>query len=167
MALIGLPGAGKSTVGRILAARLGWPFHDLDAGIEAAAGRTVAEIFEHEGETGFRQRESRMLSEIDGEGTVVACGGGVVVEPGNRALLKERFITAWLEVEPAEAARRLAHGAESRPLLRDGTVAGRLQALLREREFWYREVSSLALRTDGLDPETLVEPLFSILHVVP
>lgn len=164
IALIGLPGSGKSTSGRVLAARLERPFRDLDAAIEASAGHTVAQLFEREGEAGFRRRETAMLERMSAEpAAVVACGGGAVIEATNRDLLKRRFITVWLQVDPAEAARRLEQEAETRPLLRPGGGPARLAALLHEREAWYREAAALEVNTDGRDPSAVVAPVMAFL----
>src|SRR6516225_7547904 len=108
IALIGLMGAGKSAVARVLGERLGVSVADLDGMIEAVEGCTVAELFERAGEAWFRRRESELLERVIATGVgVVACGGGVVLEPKRRAALHERCFTVWLEVTPAEAARRL------------------------------------------------------------
>jgi shikimate kinase len=167
IALIGLPGSGKSTVGRFLAARLQWPFADVDAAIESEAGLTVAEIFERDGEPAFRRLESEALIRLcAGPASVVACGGGIVLNAGNRELLKRRLHTVWLRVEPGEAARRLEHEAESRPLLNGAPLPERLAGLLREREAWYRECAALEVHTDGVEPDEVVEPVLAFLSGV-
>src|SRR5690349_20696344 len=113
IALIGLMGAGKSAVAALLGERLGATVADLDAMIEADAGCSVAELFAREGEPAFRRREAALLDRVVAAGIrVIACGGGVVVDPGPRARLKQRCRVVWLEVSPGEAARRVA-GTES------------------------------------------------------
>lgn len=151
IALIGLMGAGKSAVAIALAERLGGAAADLDAMIEERARARVAEVFAREGEPGFRRRESEALvAAIDGDVAVVATGGGVVLDPGNRALLRERCRVVWLEVSPAEAARRLAADAASRPLLAGGALEARLETLLRERAPLYESLADLRVATSGL-----------------
>src|SRR4051812_17648318 len=99
--LIGYRGTGKSTVGPLLAAALGWEFADADDLIEAAAGRSVADIFAAEGEAGFRDREAAALAELcRGERRVVATGGGAVLRPANRELLAASGFVAWLTAPP-------------------------------------------------------------------
>src|SRR2546421_373945 len=96
--LIGYRGTGKSTARRLLAARLGWHFLDADAELEARAGRTIADVFRAEGEPGFRDRESAVLAELVlVPDHVIATGGGVVLRPGNRELLKAAGFVAWLQ----------------------------------------------------------------------
>lgn len=117
IALVGLMGAGKSSVGRRLAIVLGLPFKDADAEIEAAAGRTVAEIFAERGETEFRAGERRVIARLlDDPPHVLATGGGAFVQPETRALINARAISIWLRADPAILARRVARKA-TRPLL--------------------------------------------------
>ena len=145
-------GAGKSATARALGERLGTLVADLDAMIEAEEGASVAELFERAGEAYFRRRESELLERALSAGArVVACGGGVVLDPTRRATLRDRCRVVWLEVTPAEAARRVGAGA-SRPLLLGGDPAARLEALLAERAPLYAEVAHARVPTDGLTP---------------
>ncbi|BDG60288.1 shikimate kinase [Caldinitratiruptor microaerophilus] len=142
--LVGLMGSGKTTVARIVAARLGWPWLDTDDLVQRDAGRTIPEIFAAEGEAGFRRREHEALARVAREGgRVVATGGGIVLLPENRALLRSTGFTVYLEVPPEELHRRLSRGRglASRPLLSVPDPLGRLRALLAEREPLYREVA--------------------------
>lgn len=125
LVLVGMMGAGKTTVGRALAARLGWAFLDLDDLVEQAAGRTVGALFAQEGEAGFRRREEQALAwALALERVVIATGGGVVLSEANRAKLAAEPWVVWLEAPPEELARRLAGPeAAGRPLLA-GSVAG-------------------------------------------
>src|SRR5258708_3657758 len=108
LALIGLMGAGKTSVAQCLGERLALPVADLDAMVEAEAGVSIGELFDQEGEPAFRRRERRALDQALAAGArVLACGGGVVLDPAVRALLRERCRTLWLDVSAAEAARRL------------------------------------------------------------
>jgi shikimate kinase len=118
--IVGVPGAGKSTVGRRLARRLGRPFIDLDRRIEAAAGCTIAAIFSREGEKSFRDRESLALAAAArrrGVAPVVACGGGVVKRPANRRLLASHGTVLWLDLPVTQALARCALQPGRRPLL--------------------------------------------------
>src|SRR5262245_54311263 len=106
--LVGYRGTGKTTVGRLLAAALGWDFFDADDQIEAAAGRTVADSFAAEGEPGFRDREAAALAELClGANRVIATGGGAVLRPANRELLRRAGFVAWLTAPPAVVWERL------------------------------------------------------------
>src|SRR5262249_12540860 len=139
IALVGLMGAGKSAVARILGERLGVAVADLDAFLEAEEGCTIAELFEREGESAFRRREGEVLRQALAAGArVIACGGGVVLDPGHRALLRAGCRVIWLQVSPAEAARRVGAG-DGRPLIAGGVPAERLASLLAERTSLYDE----------------------------
>jgi len=154
LALVGIMGAGKSVVARILGERLGTVVADLDAMIEAEEGSTVAELFERAGEAHFRRRESELLAEALAAGArVVACGGGVVLDPARRALLRERCRVVWLEVSPAEAARRVGEDGTDRPLLRGHDPAAELASLLAVRAPLYAEVAAVRVPTDGRTPD--------------
>lgn len=137
--LVGMPGAGKSVVGRELAGRLGVPFIDLDAEIERAAGASVPEIFARDGEPAFRAREAEALVEASmHDPAVVACGGGVVLEPANRITLRNTGVAVFLDV-PLDRLRDRVHPAVDRPLIRE---AGDLERLLETREPLYREFAA-------------------------
>ncbi len=160
IALIGLMGAGKSAVARLLGERLGASMADLDAMVEAAEGRAVAEIFARAGEEHFRRRESELLTEVLRTGVrVLACGGGIVLDPENRRALREHCRVVWLEVSPAEAARRVSAAgapAAERPLLAGDGPCERLAALLAARTPLYEETAHLRVDTDGLAPADVV-----------
>jgi shikimate kinase len=153
VALIGLPGAGKSAVGALLARSLGRVSADLDRAVERAAGRPVPAIFAAEGEGRFRDLESLALAELL-HGTaplVLACGGGVLGRAANRELLKEQARVVWLTVQPEEAAARLGpEGWKERPLLRGVPGAEQLRALLDRRAAAYAAAADLRVTTDGL-----------------
>lgn len=149
--LVGMMGAGKSTVGRLVAGRLLRPFVDLDEVIAAAAGRSPAEIFAEEGERGFRRREAAALANTAGAEAVVACGGGIVVEGENVAQLRRSGMVAWLEAPPEVLAERVGTGV-GRPLLERGGVSA-LAALLAARERAYATAAHCRVQTAGRTPE--------------
>lgn len=149
--LVGVPGAGKSTVGQVLAERLGVELRDTDADVEAATGRRIADIFIDSGESEFRRLEAaavaRALAEHQG---VLALGGGAVLDPATRALLLGQPV-AWLRVGLAAAAQR-AGLSTARPLLL-GNVRAQLKALMTAREPFYAEVAMVTVDTDDLSPQ--------------
>ena len=164
IALIGLMGAGKSAVARALATRLGGRAEDLDQRIEDGAGETVARLFEREGEAGFRAREKAALdAALAGHPAVIACGGGIVLDPDNRSTLRDRCRTVWIEIPPEVAARRVAAKPEERPLLGNGHIESRLAALLRARAPLYESVASI--RVDGAlpSPERVADTILASL----
>lgn len=150
IALVGPTGAGKSSVGRALADLLGRRFVDLDQAIEAAAGATVAVVFEHEGEAGFRRREAAALAQaLDATApTLIACGGGIVLDPGNRDLLRRRSLVVHLAATVEEQMARLARDRR-RPLLQVPDRRARLQALARDREALYEATAHLRFHPSG------------------
>lgn len=137
--LVGLMGAGKSTVGKRLAKRLGLPFVDSDDEIEDAAGYSAAEMFERYGEADFRDGERRLVARlIDGSVRVIATGGGVFVDPRTRELLNERAITIWLDA-PVETLAERTGRRDTRPLLRSGDRKDTLGKLSQSRGPAYAE----------------------------
>jgi shikimate kinase len=129
--LVGMPGSGKSTVGAELAGRLGVPFLDLDIEIASEDGRSITEIFAAEGEAGFRAREAKaLLAASMHDPAVIACGGGVVLEPANRVTLRATGEVVFLSV-PLEALRARVRPGVERPLIRS---EGDHEKLILERE---------------------------------
>lgn len=151
LALVGMMGSGKSAVGRWLSERLGCPFRDVDEEIEAAAGRSICQVFEADGERVFRGLERQALQDaLQGVGQVVALGGGPLTDRSNRELVKARAHVIWLRARPESIGDRLAaHAVVERPLLRGGPVVDRLRELLAEREIWYAE-ADWTVDTDDL-----------------
>ena len=156
IALVGLMGAGKSTVARALSERLGGLVADLDAMLEAEWGGPVADFFEREGEPAFRRLEGRLLDQALAAGAgVIACGGGIVLDPACRATLAARCRVAWLEIGPAAAALRLAGVEGTRPLLGGGaagethSVRERLEKVLAERRPLYEQVAQARVPVEG------------------
>ena len=147
--LVGLMGAGKSTVGRRLAKRLGLPFVDSDAEIEEAAGTTAADLFERYGETDYRDGERRLVARlIDGTVRVIATGGGAYVDPRTRQLLNERAITVWLDA-PVEVLTERTGRRDTRPLLRNGNRSATLVRLSEQRQPMYAEAHIRILSGTG------------------
>ncbi|MBB5519720.1 shikimate kinase [Amphiplicatus metriothermophilus] len=139
VALVGMMGAGKTTVGRRLAARLALPFCDADAEIEKAAGMSVSDLFALHGEESFRRGEAQVIARLlAGPPHVLATGGGAVVDPGTRRLLKERAITVWIRADAETLARRAAR-RDTRPLLREGDPRAVIERLLAERAPYYAQ----------------------------
>jgi shikimate kinase len=140
---VGPMGAGKTTIGRRVAERLGLDFHDLDHEIEEHTGVTIPLIFELEGENGFRQREQAVLAELAaGTGMVVSTGGGAVLSEANRRCLRERGYVVYLETSVDQQLARLARD-RNRPLLAAPNRRERLLELAAVREPLYREVADL------------------------
>ncbi len=145
--LVGLMGAGKSTVGRHLAERLGKRFIDADRELEARCGVTISVIFDVEGEAGFRRREALLLDELTLQSDVViATGGGAVEDANTRAALASRGVTVYLYASPGELSHRTRND-RSRPMLRNVDAKSKLTELLERREPWYREVADVVIET--------------------
>jgi len=162
IALIGMMGAGKSTVGRRLAKRLDLPFVDADEEIEAAAGLTIAEIFERYGEAHFRDGERRVLARlIEGPPRVIAAGGGAFMDPGTRSLMLARCISIWLDVEVEILAERVGR-RDHRPLLKDQDPLIRLRELAAVRNPVYAE-AHIAIRSGGLAHDKTVDRIIIAL----
>lgn len=163
--LVGMMGAGKSTVGRALAARLGREFADTDELVEEATKLTVREIFETEGEDEFRRLEGVLLHHalaVRAQG-VIGCGGGIVTHEGARHLLRDgRGFVVWLRADPATLAARL-EGVGDRPLL-DGDAEGNLRRIGAERAVWYDEVADLVVDVDGLEADDVVDAIAEVLR---
>ncbi|MCC6473477.1 MAG: shikimate kinase [Burkholderiales bacterium] len=161
--LVGLMGAGKTTVGRVLGRRLGKTFHDSDKEIEQRTGVRVAVIFEIEGEAGFRKREAGAIARLTAlEDIVLATGGGAVVDPANREYLKARGCVIYLHARPVDLARRVGRD-RSRPLLQDTDPRTRLEQLYRVRDPLYREVADIVIETGRQSVSVLSEELLSRL----
>ena len=152
--LVGAPGAGKSTVGRALADRLGLDFVDVDAVIVQRVGKPIGDIFADEGEEAFRALEEQVTAELLDRPGVLALGGGAVLSPQTRSALRGRRVV-WLRVGLAAAVKRVGMDT-ARPLLL-GNVRGRLLALLNQRAPLYAEVATQVIDTDELDPAAAAE----------
>lgn len=136
--LTGLPGSGKSTVGRALAERIEWDFVDLDAEIVRKEAKSVSQIFAENGEERFRDLEALATSELrDRQKLIIAPGGGWVTRPATVALLRPPAILVYLQVPPQVAAARIERESDERPLLSGSKLPARLEALLLDRERFY------------------------------
>jgi Shikimate kinase len=145
--LVGAPGAGKTTVGRELAERLGVEFIDVDSVIAQESGKSIPDIFVEDGEAEFRRLEKEaVITTLGGASGVVSLGGGAVIDPEVRAALADHRVV-WLRVSAAQAASRVGLTG-ARPLLM-GNVRGTLIALLEERTALYAEVGEIVVDTDG------------------
>lgn len=157
--IIGPMGVGKTTIGRRLARRLDKQFIDSDRELEKRTGATISLIFDVEGETGFRERETRLLDELTaGKDLVLATGGGAVLSEANRRRLKERGIVVYLYASPELLMKRTAHD-QTRPLLNTGDRLGKILALLEERGPLYRETADLSLDIDELSVNDAINRL--------
>jgi shikimate kinase len=158
--LIGLSGAGKSSVGRALATRLGWPLRDTDAIVARDAGRSVPQVFAEEGEARFRDLEVAALDQALAEAPcVVATGGGIVLRAENRALLRRSAFVVWLDAPTDALVARLRAHDQARPLLAGDDPLARLAALRAVRAPLYGEVADLRVATAGRTIEQICEEL--------
>jgi len=165
IALVGLMGAGKSAVARALGERLGTAVADLDAMAVAETGLDIAELFEREGEASFRRLEGVLFERALASGAgVIACGGGLVVEPGAPGALRARCRVVWLEVEPTTAARRVARDGASRPLLAGVEPAARLAELLAARRSAYEEAAHVRVSTEERTPGEVAGEVLRVLR---
>ena len=161
--LIGLMGAGKTTIGRRLAQRIQWPLVDTDQVIESRCGTSVATIFEVEGEAGFRRRESKVLSEIMADGgQIVTTGGGAPIQPDNRPVIAQGYVV-YLHAQPRQLWQRLRQDA-SRPLLTQSKdPKATLESLYQTRDQVYRELASVVVSSSQGSPSQVVSQVISHL----
>ncbi|HEX3900795.1 MAG TPA: shikimate kinase [Mycobacteriales bacterium] len=159
--LVGPPGAGKSTVGRLVADQRGVAFRDTDADVEATSGETISEIFVDRGEDAFREleREAVRIALTDHEG-VLALGGGAVLDPQTRSSLRGHRVV-FLDVGLADAAARVGLNRD-RPLLL-GNPRAQLRTMLADRRPLYLEVASATVETDGREPEAVADAVLAAL----
>lgn len=155
--LVGAPGCGKTTVGLLLAARLGVPFRDTDADVEALTGKTISELFVEKGEEYFRDLESEAVrAAISTHDGVLSLGGGAVMRAETRDALRGRHVV-YLEVDAAEAARRVGLNT-ARPLLL-GNVRGQLSNLLQQRRAVYESVATVTVNTVGRPADEVADAI--------
>lgn len=165
IALIGLPGSGKSTVGRQLARRFQLPFYDSDRVIEERIACSIKDFFAREGEDRFRDIEESVVDDLTQRGNgVISTGGGAVLRPSNRQYLHSRCQVVYLKSAPEELARRLKHDT-SRPLLQVEDPLGRLRDLFAIRDPLYRETAHFTIETGRPSVATLVNMIVMQLEL--
>jgi shikimate kinase len=165
IALVSMPGGGKSTVGRQLARRLTWNFVDADAVIEKRIGCSIRAFFEREGEDRFRDVEQEVIGEMAAEQmTVLATGGGSILRALNRAVLREHFSVVYLRSSPEDLFRRLRHD-NKRPLLQVADPLARLRQLHEVRDPLYRETAHFCVETGRPSVATLVNMILMQLEL--
>ena len=163
--LLGFMASGKTTVGRELAVRLGWRFHDFDAVVEGRAGASVSEIFERWGEAHFRALEAEVARELLlEEHVVLAAGGGWPAQPGSWDAVPERTLSVWLRVSPGVAVRRACSEGPVRPLLAGRDPAARAVALLKRRKSSYGK-AQVSFDSDVHDPAAMAAKIEGIVRV--
>jgi XRE family aerobic/anaerobic benzoate catabolism transcriptional regulator len=164
VAVIGLRGAGKSTLGRIAAERLGWDFVELNREVERANGMSVGEILALYGQEGLRRREQAMLRELIARPgkMIVATGGGIVAEPLTFDLLLASFVTVWLRAAPEEHMSRVRQQGDLRPMADDRAAMAELRTILESREPLYAR-AKVTVDTSGMAVEGAAEKLLSAI----
>lgn len=160
--LVGPMGAGKSTIGRLLAGQLHLPFVDTDRVIEDRTGADIPWIFDVEGEEGFRQRESAVLQDVlQGQPVVLATGGGIVLKPENRTLINRFGKTFYLLASIEQLLERTAKD-KKRPLLQVEDPESKIRELITLRDPIYREVSDHIIKTDRRSPRAVAQEIAKI-----
>jgi shikimate kinase len=160
--LIGMMGAGKSSIGRRLAARLGIPFVDADAEIEAAAGMTIEDIFANYGEASFRSGETRVIARLlDAGPQVLATGGGAFMNPETRGIIRRNAVSVWLRADFDVLFRRVKR-RNDRPLLKTADTAETLRQLMAERDPIYAQADA-SVHSREVPHETIVEEILAAL----
>lgn len=166
VALVGLMGAGKSSIGRRLAQALALPFIDADNEIESAAGATIEEIFARDGEAAFRNGERRVIARLlDGPPQILATGGGAFMDPATRTLIRQRAISVWLRADLETLLTRVAR-RNNRPLLKNGDPRAVLAKLMAERYPVYAEADLTIDTVDGPPEATLAKVIDALERFV-
>ena len=161
--LVGMMGAGKSTIGRRLSSRLGMPFLDADAEIEAAAGMSIPDIFESRGELDFRDGEARVIARLlDSGPAVLATGGGAFMRKETRDRIRDKAVSIWLKVDADIIMRRVKRRSD-RPLLQTADPEATVGRLISEREPVYRQ-ADLTIASRDVPHEKIVEECIEALH---
>ena len=164
--LVGLMGAGKTTVGRLLAKHYGCVFHDSDHEIEARTGVKIPVIFEIEGEAGFRKREAAAIAELTAlNGIVLATGGGAILAQANREALRRNGVVIYLRGTPEHLYERTRHD-RNRPLLQTGNPLEKLRELHRQRDPLYREVADIVVDTGRQSVSMMTRTLFGKIDLL-
>ena len=167
-ALVGMPGSGKSTVGRQLARRLGLPFVDLDQRLEQRLGTSIRDYFDQHGEAAFRDHEAALLAELAAQpgGMVLSTGGGAVLRPENRQVLRDFGNVLYLRASPEEIFKRVKHD-RTRPLLQVNNPLQKLRELYAQRDALYREAATYVIETGRPTVQTLVNMIMMQLEMAP
>ncbi|MEW4570744.1 shikimate kinase [Tautonia sp. JC769] len=163
IALVGYRATGKSTVGRLVAARLGWAFEDADEALERRIGRSIARVFAEEGEAAFRDLEQATLADLTARsGLVLASGGGAVLREANRDALRRFGFVVWLSARPETLVDRLRSDPADRPALTTAGLLDEVATLLRQREDYYRSVADARIEVDGRSAEQVAEAVLAL-----
>lgn len=161
--LIGLMGAGKTSIGKMLAAELQLQFYDVDQEVEKSTGASIAWIFDLEGEAGFRKRESKMIDELSQlHHIVLATGGGAILDPENRKILVERGMIVYLRAQLPALIERTSRN-QDRPLLTQGDTTVQLRRLLKEREPLYQSLADYTYDTTEQTVPQIVQKIVADL----
>ena len=161
---VGLMGAGKTTIGKLLAKKLKKTFYDTDQEIEKKLGVKVSVIFDLEGEEGFRKRETQMIDELTNKKDIIlATGGGAVLSAENRALLKERGKVIYLNAKPQHLAKRISYDKD-RPLLQQGNMLDTLNQLYKDRHPLYLNVATFVVDTGQQKTQTIIHKIEALLR---
>ena len=162
--LVGPMGAGKTTIGRLLARKLHFEFLDSDHEIEVRTGADIPWIFDVEGEQGFREREERVIDDLSQRrGIVLATGGGAVIRESNRQRLADRGTVVYLHVKLEDQVARTLRD-RNRPLLQGKDPAATLRKLMAEREPLYREIADLVITSGGMSARSVAQKLVRLLR---
>ena len=162
VALIGFMGTGKTAAGKALADRLGKAFIEMDALIEQRAGKTIPRIFQQDGEIAFRQLEIEVTKEIaTRKNTVIACGGGVVLNKINIDRLSQECVIVYLTASPGVILRRTSTDKNNRPLLSTPDRAGQIRQLIKFRNPFYERSAGIKIDTSKLDIAAVVEQIIN------
>lgn len=166
--LIGPMGSGKSTIGRLLAARLRIPYVDSDQLIINQTGVDIPTIFEIEGEVGFREREAKVIADLVGQnhGMVLATGGGAILDPRNRVHLRQMGQVIYLDVSVEEQLKRVRHD-RNRPLLQTSDLESRLRSLAQHRSSLYQQTAHWRVSGDGLRSDQVLRRILRYLQSRP
>jgi shikimate kinase len=164
VALIGFMGAGKTVVGEALAKKLNKEFVEMDSLIERKAGKSITEIFQHDGEIAFRELEIEVTKEVaKGKNLVIACGGGLVLNKINIDRLRNESIIVYLTASPRVILKRILNNGEERPLLKTPNKALEIQELLKFRKLFYERAADIKINTSKLDIDSVTEQIISKL----
>lgn len=162
--LIGMMGSGKTTVGRLVAGRLGVAFRDTDTMVEEESGRSIPELWAEAGEAGFRVWERRAVATASSSPAVVATGGGAVIDRSNVAIMRRGGVVVWLAADPATLAARIGSG-DGRPLLAGEDPHASLALLARQRAPWYEAAAHHVVVTDDKAPSEVADEVEALWPV--